>query len=500
MQRHDVTIAGKHGEAVPYGRMMKVFWDDGGISFFTANKSKQEFYDPSEPRDERGRWTDEGGGAVDITNKKGKVTEGEKDVKGSDEGSIERSGDASARSGFSAAIQRAKAAHKFGWAVDDRGEAFYQDPKTRIFLTKEGDAGGAVAPDGEATSLFKHPDSKVDVHTILKELMPAGNHATAFDTNGYLPNLYSKYGYVPIARVAFDPKQAPEGWKPEMGKPDVVVLVKDENGVLGAPTGDYNKIKSQVPVVSYDEAVKMQRTAVMRSGGETISNANIERYRGDVKSDELAKHKDSLTKAFKMTDTSYVVPISSLVSDKNELLDPKFLRGEKGDPRQTATDRMVDVIEGRSDKKRDPLSVKDNNDGTYTIKDGNATAQAAMLAGWTKLPVEIERTALDRVWTEGVGGKETVGEFLERHGKSVNNDGTVTYYHGTPKKGGAKDTLRAGSYLADTEEEAAFFAGRDRGLKPKDITVYKVDVPIDAFEPGVHPTINRDLPLWKKAK
>jgi len=41
MERHDVTIDGKHGEAVPYGKMMKVFWDDGGISFFTP--AKQEF-------------------------------------------------------------------------------------------------------------------------------------------------------------------------------------------------------------------------------------------------------------------------------------------------------------------------------------------------------------------------------------------------------------------------------------------------------------------------
>src|SRR5262249_12118535 len=153
-----------------------------------------------------------------------------REPEGSDEGSVERSGDASARADFGAAIRSAKSAHKFGWAVDDRGQAFYDDPKTRIFLTKNGTAGAAVAADGEVTSAFKKPGSTAKIDDILKPAMAAGNHATAFDTNGYLPNLYAKYGYHPIARVAFDPELAPEGWKPEMGKPDVVVLVRDPDG------------------------------------------------------------------------------------------------------------------------------------------------------------------------------------------------------------------------------------------------------------------------------
>ena len=40
-------------------------------------------------------------------------------------------------------------------------------------------------------------------------------------------------------------------------------------------------------------------------------------------------------------------------------------------------------------KQRAPLQVSANGDGTFTIIDGNATAQAAMLAGWKRLPVEV---------------------------------------------------------------------------------------------------------------
>jgi hypothetical protein len=114
------------------------------------------------------------------------------------------------------------------------------------------------------TSAFKQPGSKANIDDILKPAMAAGNHCTAFDTNGYLPNLYGKYGYRPIVRVAFDPALAPEGWKPEMGKPDVVVMVRDPDGATGAPqlNNDYQDKKDQIPVVSYDKAVQMQKEAV----------------------------------------------------------------------------------------------------------------------------------------------------------------------------------------------------------------------------------------------
>ena len=101
--------------------------------------------------------------------------------------------------------------------------------------------------------------------------MAAGNHATAFDTKGYLPNLYAKYGYYPIARVAFDPKLAPEGWKPEMGMADVVVLVRDPDHVTEAPRidGDYLAKKKDIPLVSYDKAVEMQKEAVAKVAAKT---------------------------------------------------------------------------------------------------------------------------------------------------------------------------------------------------------------------------------------
>jgi RNA polymerase sigma factor (sigma-70 family) len=127
-----------------------------------------------------------------------------------------------------------------------------------------------------------------------------------------------------------------------------------------------------------------------------ISENNIFDYAGDVDASRLAQYPDAIKEAFAYDKWDLVdgrvrvVPLSSLISRKNELQDARFLAGLKPDPRQTAIKGMLKNIEGDpTGKKRAPLDVSDNGDGTFTIIDGNATAQAAMLAGWTKIPVRV---------------------------------------------------------------------------------------------------------------
>ena len=83
-----------------------------------------------------------------------------------------------------------------------------------------------------------------------------------------------------------------------------------------------------------------------------------------------------------------IVPVSQLVSGKNQLLDERFLAGLKLDPRQTAFERMVRA--GRGDiPGREPLRVKKRSDGRLDVTDGNATAQVLMLVGWSEVPVVL---------------------------------------------------------------------------------------------------------------
>jgi hypothetical protein len=123
-------------------------------------------------------------------------------------------------------------------------------------------------------------------------------------------------------------------------------------------------------------------------GKPEITTANIEDFRGDVNTAELAKFAGNETAAFTATDKSQWVKLSKLISNKNELTDPKFLAGQKADPRQKAAQGMLSALRGEG-AARKPLTVYRNADGTYTIIDGNATAQAAMLAKWDKVAVEV---------------------------------------------------------------------------------------------------------------
>mgnify|MGYP003393719040 CR=1 FL=1 len=51
-----------------------------------------------------------------------------------------------------------------------------------------------------------------------------------------------------------------------------------------------------------------------------------------------------------------------------------------------AREYMLGAYNGRN-KKRDPLSVEPNGDGTYTVKDGNSTYANAVASGWKSIPV-----------------------------------------------------------------------------------------------------------------
>lgn len=93
--------------------------------------------------------------------------------------------------------------------------------------------------------------------------------------------------------------------------------------------------------------------------------------------------------AFKDHPEAVVVPVDSLVTHKNQNDDIKYQKGLKAHPVTTAAKFMAKAIAGEAER-RDPISVRDNGNGTYEVLDGNATSQAAMMAGWDDMPVLIQ--------------------------------------------------------------------------------------------------------------
>lgn len=98
---------------------------------------------------------------------------------------------------------------------------------------------------------------------------------------------------------------------------------------------------------------------------------------------------DNAKMAFKDHPDAVMVPVTSLVTNKNQNDDPKYQKGLKAHPVTTAAKFMAKAIAGEAER-RDPISVRDNGDGTYEVLDGNATSQAAMMAMWDEIPVLIQ--------------------------------------------------------------------------------------------------------------
>lgn len=127
-----------------------------------------------------------------------------------------------------------------------------------------------------------------------------------------------------------------------------------------------------------------------------ITAANISDYSGNVDVSAIRGRNGDLWRMFDRAQldpqTGRLVSLDRLISTKDELRDPKFIAGQKKDPRQYAIDAMGYSLAGdpRNEKgPRAPLDVFANADGTFTIIDGNATAQAAMLAGWKTIPINV---------------------------------------------------------------------------------------------------------------
>ena len=132
----------------------------------------------------------------------------------------------------------------------------------------------------------------------------------------------------------------------------------------------------------------------------SITTKNVHDYKGTADVSPIVGHEPNLWKAFdkgafdKAGHAAHLADLDMLHSHKNELESPDFKAGKKPDPRTTAASRMRQAIDGGR-APRVPISAVDHGDGGLHIDDGNATAQAAMLAGWKKVPVIVKKPAAE---------------------------------------------------------------------------------------------------------
>lgn len=168
---------------------------------------------------------------------------------------------------FTAALDDAIKANKHGLMVSPKTPQELADSGAVTFMTNDGLAGAAVTADGDIEAVFKNPASQIKRASAPLMLNAIENGGRKLDCYGIdLVQNYNKFGFEPVARVAWNPEYAPDGWT--YGPKDVYVMKLadglDADGVkarLGFSESDGGFHKwtqpelDALPEMDYDEAL-----------------------------------------------------------------------------------------------------------------------------------------------------------------------------------------------------------------------------------------------------
>ena len=133
---------------------------------------------------------------------------------------------------FSKALELAIDHNEYGAYVDKHTPYELAECGARAFLSRDKMAGVAVWPDGNICSVFK--DNRSSTSNAIGELLltaisVGGTKLDCFD--GFLRIIYSKFGFIPVARVKFDRQFAPPNWRSSFGEPDIIFWIHSGDSV-----------------------------------------------------------------------------------------------------------------------------------------------------------------------------------------------------------------------------------------------------------------------------
>lgn len=136
--------------------------------------------------------------------------------------------------------------------------------------------------------------------------------------------------------------------------------------------------------------------------------------------------------AGKFTDTDGGGDIGSLkqepsryftIDDRTEMIPLSKVQTIRARPQRIANaEQYMQKAYAGTGKKRKPINLDPNDDGTYTVTDGNSTVAIARKHGWTSIPAHVakkttltyrDRLALQLEWDEAQHPRDDQGKFAE---------------------------------------------------------------------------------------
>lgn len=199
---------------------------------------------------------------------------------------------------FTAALDDAIKANKHGLMVSSKTPQELADSGAVTFMTNDGLAGAAVTADGDIEAVFKNPASQIKRASAPLMLNAIENGGRKLDCYGIdLVQNYNKFGFEPVARVAWNPEYAPDGWT--YGPKDVYVMKLadglDADGVkarLGFSESDGGFHKwtqpelDALPEMDYDEALAY-RDSLFEQSAKPVANRRADVDTGVISAEAI---------------------------------------------------------------------------------------------------------------------------------------------------------------------------------------------------------------------
>lgn len=162
-----------------------------------------------------------------------------------------------------------------GWAVTPKTAEELADHE--MIMASNGSAGAAVASDGDIQAVFRNVNTGVkgSMEAIIPRVLELGG--TKLDCYGSdLVRIYERYGFIPVARVAFNEAYANEGWDASKGTPYIYFMIHngDSAETVAANIGKYEHMTLEqlnaLPTYGkegYDEAAQYRDSVLERQRG-----------------------------------------------------------------------------------------------------------------------------------------------------------------------------------------------------------------------------------------
>lgn len=179
---------------------------------------------------------------------------------------------------FSSSLEAARQDNPHGLMVSGKSVEELSQPGTVTFMSPDNMTGALVTADGDIEAVFKNPKSTAKGAGSSLLLNAINNGGTKLDCYGEdLVALYTKHGFVPVAKVKWNPEYAPEGWS--YGPKDVYVMKLAEGvgiqeviqrlGLSEKDGGFHRWTKAELealPEMDYDEALAYRDSLIQNTG------------------------------------------------------------------------------------------------------------------------------------------------------------------------------------------------------------------------------------------